>query len=110
MTCSKLINSLTHSLLRLFHYVILENHSLLLHVLQELLFLCLFLLSHLFPQILHTSLVSIRDVLFFTIQLGMYFLEESDLFLQLFLKFVYFREIGAFLSLELINLLFIFSL
>ena len=71
---------------------------------QELLPLGLLLLSHLLPQILHTSLVRVRDVLSLAVQLSMNFFEECDLFLELLLKFVYFGEILVFVGLQRVYL------
>ena len=70
----------------------------------------LFLFGHLLAQVLHARLVRIRQVLLLALQLGVDFLEEGNLVLELLLQLLDLPHVRVLLCLQSIYLLLVFSM
>ena len=70
----------------------------------------LLLFGHLLAQVLHARLVRIRQVLLLALQLGVDFLEEGNLVLELLLQLLDLPHVRVLLCLQSIYLLLVFPM
>ena len=68
--------------------IVLKDDRLLLHMLDQLLFLLLLLTTHLLAKVLNRRLVTIRNLLFFPFEFCVHHFEKVYLLLQLLLEFI----------------------